>query len=83
MLFLPGDVPLVTTDELDAVLDSRMEPPMIRIVPAADLMGTNGLAVAPPSGLTFSFGPDSFGDISAWPARQGLKAEVLKLPDWA
>ncbi|MEL0288021.1 MAG: hypothetical protein VXA34_05070, partial [Gammaproteobacteria bacterium] len=80
MLFLPGDVPLVTTDELDAVLDSRMEPPMIRIVPASDLMGTNGLAVAPPSGLTFSFGPDSFRRHLSLASEAGLKAEVLKLP---
>ena len=53
---------------------------MIRIVPASDLMGTNGLAVAPPSGLTFSFGPDSFRRHLSLASEAGLKAEVLKLP---
>ena len=71
MLFLPGDVPLVTTDELDAVLDSRMEPPMIRIVPASDLMGTNGWQLHRRVASRSRSARIAFGDTSAWPARQG------------
>ncbi|MAV27397.1 MAG: 2-phospho-L-lactate guanylyltransferase [Gammaproteobacteria bacterium] len=63
MLFLPGDVPLVSVEDLEMVADGLLpasEDPQMIIVPAEDLGGTNCLLVAPPNAMTFGFGVDSY-----------------------
>ena len=80
MLFLPGDVPLVTPDELDAICDGVSDPPMIRITPASDLFGTNGLLVSPPAAIRFSFGPDSFRKHLEVAEQDSVRSEVIQLP---
>ena len=80
MLFLPGDVPLVTPDELDAMCDGHSLSPMMRIVPASDLLGTNGLLVSPPTAMAFSFGPDSFRKHLKVAEVASLRSEVVQVP---
>ncbi len=59
MLVLPGDVPLVTSAEINE-LASRAHSQSVTVVPAHDLEGTNGLLVSPPGALAPSFGVGSF-----------------------
>jgi len=62
LVFLPGDIPLVSPDELEVVLDGfgAGDQPAFHIVPAADLGGSNCVACSPPDCMTFGFGEDSF-----------------------
>ena len=62
MLFLPGDVPLVTPEALDVDLEGFgiSEEPEFMIVPASDLGGSNCVACSPPDCMSFGFGVDSF-----------------------
>ncbi len=81
MIFLPGDVPLVTPDELEAILDGFAEPVKgICLVPASDLGGTNCLVASPPDCVVFQFGIDSFRKHVAAAGAAGLSPVVLKLP---
>ena len=82
MVFLPGDVPLVSADELETVLEgfggaSEAE---FLIVPASDLGGSNCVACSPPDCMTFGFGEDSFRRHLALAKDLGLNPMVAKLP---
>ncbi|MCG8560185.1 MAG: 7,8-didemethyl-8-hydroxy-5-deazariboflavin synthase CofG, partial [Hyphomicrobiales bacterium] len=60
MLYVPGDVPLATEDEIAALVAAAPEGPGRVVVPAADGDGTNALLVSPPQGFAPAFGPGSF-----------------------
>ena len=81
LLFLPGDVPLVTAEELEVVLDGTFSGGAgLSMVPAADLGGTNCLLTAPPNLIPFQFGVDSFRKHLAAAHNVGVNPTVLKLP---
>ncbi len=82
MLFLPGDVPLVSPDELEIVLDGfgKQGKKELLIVPANDLGGSNCIACAPPDCMEFAFGEDSFRRHLAIARRLAIEPTVAKLP---
>jgi 2-phospho-L-lactate guanylyltransferase len=53
----PGDCPLVTVEDLDALLTASL-PPVV-VVPDRHGTGTNALLLDPPDAIEPSFGPDS------------------------
>ncbi|MBQ75992.1 MAG: 2-phospho-L-lactate guanylyltransferase [Gammaproteobacteria bacterium] len=82
MLFLPGDVPLVTPEELEIVLEGfgRQDGPEFMIVPASDLGGSNCIACSPPDCMEFGFGEDSFRRHLAIARSLDIEPSVAKLP---
>ena len=82
MLFLPGDVPLVTEEELNIVLADieQANPPHMTIAPAGDLGGSNCVACCPPDCMPFGFGVDSFRRHLRLAREAGVAARVTKLP---
>jgi 2-phospho-L-lactate guanylyltransferase len=56
---IPGDIPLIHSDELDRVLDAAPDEGMV-IVPAYDRRGSNCILRRPASIITLRFGNDSF-----------------------
>ena len=82
MLFLPGDVPLVTPEELEVVLEGfgMSGQPEFMIVPASDLGGSNCVACSPPDCMSFGFGLDSFRKHLALARDRGIDPQVTKLP---
>lgn len=82
MLFLPADVPLISVEELEVVLDGfgRGAGGELMIVPAHDLGGSNCMACSPPDCMTFGFGEDSFRRHLELAAACGVSASVAKLP---
>jgi 2-phospho-L-lactate guanylyltransferase len=83
MLMLPGDVPLATADEIDQVIAAHRESPQMTIVADREGVGTNALAVSPPTLIAFQFGRDSFGAHCAAAAAHGAHVQVLQLPGLA
>ena len=59
LLVVPGDVPLVTAAVIDA-LAAPLRGPAVRLAPARDGDGTNGLLIRPPGLMATRFGPGSF-----------------------
>ena len=82
LVFLPGDLPLVSTEELDIVLDgiTIREKPGVCIVPAEDLGGSNCVVCSPPDCLPFGFGKDSFRRHLRMARDNGIEPVILKLP---
>ncbi|MFP6745477.1 MAG: 7,8-didemethyl-8-hydroxy-5-deazariboflavin synthase CofG, partial [Alphaproteobacteria bacterium] len=64
MITVPGDVPLVTPADIEAVIAAHgtapAQSPAMTIVPARDEMGSNCLICSPPDVMGFSFGENSF-----------------------
>ncbi len=82
MLFLPGDIPLITAEELEVVLEGfgRQDEAEFLIVPASDLGGSNCVICSPPDCMTFEFGEDSFRRHLAVARKRGIEPVVVKLP---
>ncbi|MGV0034162.1 MAG: 2-phospho-L-lactate guanylyltransferase [Candidatus Azotimanducaceae bacterium WSBS_2022_MAG_OTU7] len=82
MLFLPGDVPLVTPEELDIVLEGfgGSDQSEFMIVPASDLGGSNCIACSPPDCMSFGFGIDSFRKHLGLARGLGIDPQVAMLP---
>ncbi|SRR6056297_1995301 len=60
ILTMPGDIPLVTTNEISAVIDAHARSAGFTIVPADDRKGSNAIACSPPLAVPLRFGADSF-----------------------
>jgi 2-phospho-L-lactate/phosphoenolpyruvate guanylyltransferase len=57
-LLVPGDCPLLASEEVDALLERHPDPGVV-VVPDRHGTGTNALLLQPPDALRPSFGPGS------------------------
>jgi 2-phospho-L-lactate guanylyltransferase len=78
VLTLPADVPLVSADEIEAVVADEIGG--VTIVPSRDGDGSNAILFEPPSALTPSFGAGSFARHTAQAAERGIACRTLSLP---
>jgi 2-phospho-L-lactate guanylyltransferase len=60
MLQMPGDIPLVSADEISLLLAMRRSSPSFTIAPSHDDFGSNAVLVCPPEAVPLTFGDDSF-----------------------
>jgi len=60
MLQVPGDLPLLSASDIDALIDVHGDAPAVTIAPSRDKLGSNGVACSPPDFLPLRFGDDSF-----------------------
>ena len=80
MLTIPGDVPLVTPEEIAQIVAAHDRTPDFVIVPAHDERGSNAILCAPPNGVPLKFGNDSFLPHLDAARRAGLEPKILRLP---
>lgn len=82
MVFLPADIPLVSVEELEVVLDGVGQSGQMEflIVPAHDLGGSNCVVTSPPNCVEFGFGEDSFRRHLRLARASGIEPQVAKLP---
>jgi 2-phospho-L-lactate/phosphoenolpyruvate guanylyltransferase len=80
MLTCPGDIPLMTAEEVATVLDAHRPAPAFTIVPAHDGRGSNAVLLSPPDLMALRFGDDSFPPHLAEARRRGLAPSVVRLP---
>ncbi|MGH9823707.1 MAG: 2-phospho-L-lactate guanylyltransferase [Blastocatellia bacterium] len=78
VLRLPADVPLVRSEDIDALLDTELSNPGTVIVPSRDGTGTNAIARTPPDLFPSHFGPNSLSLHRAEAER--LEAQVVIRP---
>ncbi len=83
MLVLPADVPLVTSTEIDALIDYHGEQGGVTIVSDRDRDGTNAMAVTPPHAMDYQFGTKSFARHRAIALERGLFVDELEFPGLA
>ena len=80
LLTLPGDIPRVTSWEIDAVVSSVHRAPSFTIVPAHDELGSNAVVCAPPFAVPLRFGDDSYFPHLTAARRQGVEPTIVRLP---
>ena len=60
IVVLPGDLPLLTTEDLINLVDEVTSEPTVVITPSNRLDGTNALLMKPPNIMEFHYDQDSF-----------------------
>ena len=75
MLFLPADVPSVTSEEIDDLISNHPPAPSATIVQATTDGGTNAILVSPPDQMDFHFGKGSFEKHVKAAKKVGLSTE--------
>jgi 2-phospho-L-lactate guanylyltransferase len=79
ILTMPGDIPLVTTAEIEALLRAHDADEGFTIVPAHDRQGSNAVACSPPERVPLRFGSDSFYPHLEAARRVGLVPQVVEV----
>ncbi len=80
LLQVPGDLPLLTSAEIETVLAAHGPAPAFTIVPSRDEMGSNCVVCSPPDVMPLRFGDDSFRPHLAAARALGLEPRILELP---
>jgi 2-phospho-L-lactate guanylyltransferase len=80
LLTMPGDIPRVTSAEVDAVVSSCLPAPSFTIVPAHDELGSNAVLCAPPFAVPLRFGDDSYFPHLMAARKQGIEPTIVRLP---
>jgi 2-phospho-L-lactate/phosphoenolpyruvate guanylyltransferase len=78
-LLVPGDCPMLTPKDIEALLAHPAGERSVLIVPDRHGTGTNALLLTPPDVLSPSFGPDSRRRHLAEASAAGVPAEVVEL----
>jgi 2-phospho-L-lactate guanylyltransferase len=80
MLTLPGDLPLLTTADVEELAAAAQSAPPVLLVPNREDTGTNALALTPPDCLPVAFGDDSFRRHLRLCAERDLAVAVRRMP---
>ena len=83
VIVIPVDLPLITSTDLDAVIDRGQEERCIVIAPDRPEEGTNVLLVRPPDAIHYSYGPASFTAHRAQASEHGLIVHEYRSPTTA
>ena len=80
VLILPADLPLLTPDALQNLIDHADKPPVVVIAPDRHGKGTNALLMVPAGIIEFDFGEGSFKRHCERAKQAGAKLEIVDLP---
>ena len=80
MLTMPGDIPLLTPADVDAMVQPPDPAVPVVLAPNRDDLGTNALLLSPPDCLPLAFGYDSFQRHLRVAAERQLAVEIRRLP---
>jgi 2-phospho-L-lactate/phosphoenolpyruvate guanylyltransferase len=78
-LQMPSDIPLVSSDEISALVDMCRETPSFIIAPSNDGLGSNGVLVSPPSAVPLTFGDDSYLPHLRMAEKCGIRPKIVRL----
>jgi len=80
MLVVPGDIPLVTAEEISTLLQAHATSQGFSIVPAHDACGSNAIVCSPPDRVPLSYGNDSYFPHLATARAHGIEPLICRLP---
>jgi 2-phospho-L-lactate guanylyltransferase len=78
LLMISGDIPLICTEAIAALVDLSWRTPLVAIVPDRRRSGTNALLCVPPAVIPPCFGTDSFQHHLAAARRQGAELRIVE-----
>ena len=80
VLVLPVDLPLLTADDVLALIDRAAKPPLVVIAPDRHHKGTNALLMVPAGQIEYDFGEGSFQRHCERAIASKARLEVVELP---
>jgi 2-phospho-L-lactate/phosphoenolpyruvate guanylyltransferase len=80
ILVLPADLPLLTPDDVRALIDRAAKPPVVVIAPDRHGKGTNALLMVPAGQIEYDFGEGSFKRHCERAKKSGARLEIVELP---
>lgn len=80
LMTIPGDVPLVTPDDIRRLLTAHAPGAGFTITPARDDLGSNAVLCTPANVVPLRFGDNSFFPHLAAARAQGIEPSVVRLP---
>ncbi len=83
VLVVPADLPLITPEDIQALIALMKDPPVVVVAPDRRREGTNALLVSPAGLIEYEFGPNSFNKHCEKAIKAGARLEVIDLPSLA
>ena len=83
VLIVPADLPLITPQDVEAMLARAVDPPVVVVAPDRHRQGTNALLICPVGLIEYDFGEDSFSRHCELAEQSGARLEVVDLPSLA
>jgi 2-phospho-L-lactate guanylyltransferase len=80
VLILPVDLPLITSEDVQAMLDKIKDPPVVVVAPDRYHDNTNALLVCPAGLIEYEYGPGSFQRHCDLAREVGARLEICELP---
>ncbi len=80
VLVIPADLPLLSREDILALLDRATDPPVVVISPDRRGKGTNALLLSPANLIEYDFGGDSFKRHCERARKVGARLEIVNLP---
>jgi 2-phospho-L-lactate guanylyltransferase len=80
VLVIPGDAPLIVSEDIDFILEKEKPYPSAILVPSRDEMGTNAILRKPPDSFPSRFGYDSFRKHINEAKQRNIPFEIYRLP---
>lgn len=79
VLIVPADLPLITPEDVNAMLERVKDPPVVVVAPDRRRQGTNALLVCPIGLIDYDFGPGSFQRHCERARQAGARLEICEL----
>jgi 2-phospho-L-lactate guanylyltransferase len=83
VLIIPADLPLITAEDLAAMIDFSGRQPVVAIAPDRHNEGTNALLVCPPGLIRYAYGIGSFARHCELARQAGARLEIVHRPGLA
>jgi 2-phospho-L-lactate guanylyltransferase len=83
VLIIPSDLPMITKEDVYAMLDRVQEPPVVVVAPDRKKEGTHALLVCPVGLIEYDYGPKSFERHCESARQAGARLEICELPSLA
>jgi 2-phospho-L-lactate guanylyltransferase len=80
VLIIPSDLPLISKEDVYAMLELVKDPPVVIVVPDRKKEGTNALLVCPVGLIEYDYGPNSFERHCQRARQAGARLEICELP---
>ncbi len=80
VLVIPADLPFLSREDVLALLEHAVDPPVVVIAPDRRGQGTNALLLSPANLIEYDFGGDSFKRHCDRARKAGARLEIVDLP---
>lgn len=82
VLVVPADLPLITPQDVQMMLERAKRPPVVVVAPDRHRQGTNALLMCPVGLIKYEFGPGSFQRHCELARKVGARLEIIELPSF-